>query len=98
MSDWASDSSTTEVLCMLWTLLAFLESASRGSSWQRCPMLRLIHLVHGLSYPQRQWHVFEGGKKQAPFPPWQTDTTAHQGGRASPGSYIQDRMSCAIGA
>jgi hypothetical protein len=76
MSDWASDSSTTEVLCMLWTLLAFLESASRGSSWQRCPMLRLIHLVHGLSYPQRQWHVFEGGRKQAPFPPWQTNTTA----------------------
>lgn len=37
-----------------WTLFAFLESASRGSSWQRCPMLRFIHLVHGLSCSQRQ--------------------------------------------
>lgn len=30
--------------------LAFLPSWSRGSSWQRWPMLRLIHLVQGLSY------------------------------------------------
>lgn len=29
--------------------LDFLESLSRGSSWQRCPILRLMHLVHGLS-------------------------------------------------
>ena len=54
MSDWASDSSTTELVCMLTTDLAFLESASRGSSWHRCPILRLIHLVQGLSCPQRQ--------------------------------------------
>jgi len=33
-----------------WVLLAFLESDSRGSSWQRWPMLRLIHRVHGRSY------------------------------------------------
>jgi hypothetical protein len=32
---------------------SFFASASRGSSWQRWPMLRLIHLVHGLSCAQR---------------------------------------------
>lgn len=30
-------------------LLDFLDSFSRGSSWHRCPMLRLMHLVHGLA-------------------------------------------------
>lgn len=34
--------------------LFFLESASRGSSWQRWPILRLMHLVHGLSYSSCQ--------------------------------------------
>lgn len=47
-------------------LLAFLESASRGSSWQRCPMLRLIHLVHGLSYPRCQRMAFKGGNANKP--------------------------------
>lgn len=37
------------MLWLLWTLFVFLESASRGSSWQRWPILRLIHRVHGLS-------------------------------------------------
>lgn len=67
MSDCASVSSTTEGVCMLWvlwTLFAFLESASRGSSWQRWPILRLIHLVHGLSYPWRQSHSFDGVERR----------------------------------
>jgi hypothetical protein len=33
-------------------LLDFLDSWSRGSSWHRCPMLRLMHLVQGLSCSQ----------------------------------------------
>lgn len=35
-------------------LFTFLVSASRGSSWQRWPMLRLMQRVQGLSCPQRQ--------------------------------------------
>lgn len=48
MSDWDSVSSIFEPATVL--PLAFLESCSRGSSWQRWPMLRFIHLVQGLSY------------------------------------------------
>lgn len=33
--------------------LVFFESGSRGSSWQRCAMFRLIHLVHGRSCHDR---------------------------------------------
>lgn len=47
MSDWDSVSSIFEPAAVL--PLAFLVSCSRGSSWQRWPMLRLIHLVQGLS-------------------------------------------------
>lgn len=45
----ASDSSTEEGALPFFN---FFVSASRGSSWQRCPMLRLIHLVQGLSCTQ----------------------------------------------
>lgn len=45
-SGWDPDSCTVDGAR---TLLDFLDSWSRGSSWHRCPMLRLIHLVHGLS-------------------------------------------------
>jgi hypothetical protein len=51
---WESDSSMVEpaaVLARPVVVAAFLEvSFSRGSSWQRWPMLRLIHLVQGRSY------------------------------------------------
>lgn len=47
MSDWDSVSSIFEPAAVL--PLAFLVSCSRGSSWQRWPMLRFIHLVQGLS-------------------------------------------------
>lgn len=50
MSDWDSVSSIVEPAAVL--PLAFLESCSRGSSWQRWPMLRFIHLVQGLSYSE----------------------------------------------
>jgi hypothetical protein len=52
MSDWDSVSSIFEPAAVL--PLAFLESCSRGSSWQRWPILRLIHLVQGLSYPKQK--------------------------------------------
>jgi len=44
MSDWDSDSSATVLVPS--TLLAFfeLDGESRGSSWHRCPMFRLMHL------------------------------------------------------
>jgi hypothetical protein len=41
--------------------LTFLASGSRGSSWQRWPMLRLMHLVHGRS-------CREGGQRQIRSP------------------------------
>jgi hypothetical protein len=44
-SGWEAVSCTVEGA----RLLDFLDSWSRGSSWQRCPMLRLMHLVQGLS-------------------------------------------------
>lgn len=47
MSDWVSDSRTDDAAS---TLLDFLESWSRGSSWHRWPIFRFMHLVHGLSY------------------------------------------------
>lgn len=46
-SAWDSFSSIFEPAAVL--PRAFLESCSRGSSWQRWPMLRFIHLVQGLS-------------------------------------------------
>lgn len=52
MSDWDSVSSIVEPAAVL--PLAFLVSCSRGSSWQRWPMLRLIHLVQGLSYSKQR--------------------------------------------
>lgn len=52
MSDWDSVSSIFEPAAVL--PLAFLVSCSRGSSWQRWPMLRLIHLVQGLSYSKQR--------------------------------------------
>ena len=54
---WASISSTAEPPDVL---LIFFVSASRGSSWHRWPILRLMHLVHGLSYtrvPARQYMI-----------------------------------------
>lgn len=47
MSDWDSESCTVEVAS---ALLAFRDSVSRGSSWQRWPIFRFMHLVQGLSY------------------------------------------------
>lgn len=38
-------------------LLGFFVSCSRGSSWQRCPMLRLTHLVHGRSCFRQHTHT-----------------------------------------
>lgn len=55
MSDWDSVSSIFEPATVL--PLAFLESCSRGSSWQRWPMLRFIHLVQGLSYLKQKGHA-----------------------------------------
>jgi len=46
ISDCVSDSATDEAPS---TLLDFLDSWSRGSSWHRWPIFRLIHLLHGLS-------------------------------------------------
>lgn len=60
---WVSDSSMLEPAAVLArpVVAAFLvESFSRGSSWQRWPILRLIHLVQGLSYSMQsvmQWLV-----------------------------------------
>lgn len=39
---------------LLLAVLGFLLSASRGSSWHKWPMLRLMHLVHGLACSQGQ--------------------------------------------
>lgn len=52
MSDWVSVSSIFEPAAVL--PLAFLVSCSRGSSWQRWPILRFIHLVQGLSCSQQK--------------------------------------------
>lgn len=55
-----SDSSMVEPAAVLARPVAFLESFSRGSSWQRWPILRLIHLVQGLSYSMQsvmQWSM-----------------------------------------
>ena len=52
MSDWDSVSSMVEPAAAL--PLGFLESCSRGSSWQRWPILRFIHLVQGLSYSKQK--------------------------------------------
>lgn len=43
----ASDSSCPAAA---WPDLDFFASGSLGSSWQRCAMFRLMHLVQGLSY------------------------------------------------
>lgn len=53
-SDWdmVSDSSTDAVDAVLLTTVFFLGSDSRGSSWQRWPIFRLMHLVHGRSCPR----------------------------------------------
>jgi hypothetical protein len=52
-SDWdmVSESSTDAVEVLL-AVVFFLGSASRGSSWQRWPIFRLMHLVHGRSCPR----------------------------------------------
>ena len=46
-SESATDSATVDGAR---TLFVFFESVSRGSSWHRCPMLRLMHLVQGLAW------------------------------------------------
>ncbi len=45
-SSWRSDVSSA-----VGAVLAFFISASRGSSWQRWPILRFIHRVQGRSWP-----------------------------------------------
>lgn len=45
-SESATDSVTVDGAS---TLFGLFVSVSRGSSWQRCPMLRLMHLVQGLA-------------------------------------------------
>lgn len=60
---WGSDSSMVEPAAVLVrpVVAAFLDvSFSRGSSWQRWPMLRLIHLVQGRSCSMQsvmQWSM-----------------------------------------
>lgn len=58
-----SDSSTVEPPAMLPLPPpgVFLLSFSRGSSWHRWPMLRLMHLVQGLSYPKQTAHAVVNG-------------------------------------
>lgn len=56
---WDSDSSMVEPAAVL-LRPGFLLSCSRGSSWQRWPILRLIHLVQGLSCSEQsvmQWSM-----------------------------------------
>lgn len=72
--------------------LGFLVSSSRGSSWQRCPILRLTHRVHGLSCPQRQHATSPRCRGRG----WCEDAVARSGQRGLPKrSYIRDRRSCA---
>lgn len=72
--DWVSVSSMFELAAVL--PLAFLLSWSRGSSWQRWPILRLIHLVQGLSYSSNRRHaVVSGLLTLEPAAQLQHDTT-----------------------
>lgn len=83
ISDWVSDSSTVDAPGIL---LDFLDSGSRGSSWHRCPMSRLTHLVHGLSC----WCEGRGKEIRVNACSWSTSNT-----RARGGAYIRDHTSCA---